>query len=260
MDSQLHNRYRRIIRFLSYLQSGSRYNAVQLAREFQVSRRTVFRDIALLRDIGIPISYDDVRDGYYVPAGQRLPQVSGLNEDELIMLVLAAHLSLSQLVPETACTVREATAKLLGTCSERTRLEVSNLLNVCTADFLCDDPGTAAPASSGDHFVLQSILNAIRQNRQIRISLAGPSLGLAVQTKIAPYRVVVSTDRWLLIGRSSFDRKTCSYDIRNIQKVEITEESYTIPRGFRYRDFELPAGDAAAMPEHRIPQADLSHL
>jgi predicted DNA-binding transcriptional regulator YafY len=260
MDSQLHNRYRRIIRFLSYLQSGSRYNAVQLAREFQVSRRTVFRDIALLRDIGIPVSYDDERDGYYVPAGQRLPQAAGLTDNELTMLVLAAHLSLSQLVPETAITVREAIAKLLGTCPEQTRWEVSNLLSVCTADFLCDDSGIADEACVGDSIVLRSILSAIRHNRQIRISIAGPPLGRTTQTKVAPYRVVVSAHRWLLIGRSSVDRKTCSYDIRSIQKVEITEEPYTIPRGFRYRDYEQPPDESAAAPQPSNPLRDLSQL
>ena len=48
------NRISRLIQLLGALQVGKGQNASELARACQVSRRTIFRDLEVLRSAGVP--------------------------------------------------------------------------------------------------------------------------------------------------------------------------------------------------------------
>ncbi|KAA5538824.1 helix-turn-helix domain-containing protein [Roseiconus nitratireducens] len=61
-------RYRldRALRILNLLQSGRGYDPVGLTVELNVNRRTVYRDIALLREMGINIEFDSQQASYVI--------------------------------------------------------------------------------------------------------------------------------------------------------------------------------------------------
>ena len=46
----MNKRLERGLRILILLQSGARYDALRLAQEMKVTRRTIFRDIAMLKE------------------------------------------------------------------------------------------------------------------------------------------------------------------------------------------------------------------
>jgi predicted DNA-binding transcriptional regulator YafY len=158
------------------------------------------------------------------------------SDDELVTLFLAAHLSLLQSVPELAAVIREATAKLSCGLSEEIRTQVANLLNACE---FAPDPVT-------DSQILKSIFMAIRTRHQVRIQVVTRPATPALETKVAPYRVVIGTRQWLLEGRSSLHRKVDTFDISAIKRVEITEDTYTVPQGFRHRPIVV---DPRSVPE-----------
>jgi hypothetical protein len=54
---------------LVMLQSGVRCNALRIAEEAGVHRRTVFRDFAALRSLGFPIGYDATTGCYHLSRG-----------------------------------------------------------------------------------------------------------------------------------------------------------------------------------------------
>jgi len=47
------------------------------------------------------------------------------------------------------------------------------------------------------------------------------------------YRVIVADDGWFLVGKSSWHRKPYTFDIQDIMRAEITDDSYSIPPSFR---------------------------
>lgn len=228
MGSTLHNRFARLLRLISLFQAGPRYNALQLAQEMGVSRRTIFRDIALLRDLGVAISFDENADGYFLTPGPLQAVTKSLDRDQLKTLLLAGHLSALQLVPETSNSIRDATTSLLGGFSPDLRDELSNLLNACVLDL-------DVHSAPGRGNVLDTIFAAIRLQRQVRVQVAVEDAGELLQTKIAPYRLRISPDHWRLVGRSSYHRSVCAFDVRLIETAELTEESFDVPRGFYNR-------------------------
>ena len=82
------NRIDRLTGILLILQSRSR-TAAELARHFEVSRRTVLRDIQALCELGVPVvAREGVGGGYSLPEDYRLEPLP-LSRDEAVLLLLA---------------------------------------------------------------------------------------------------------------------------------------------------------------------------
>lgn len=91
------NRIDRLTAMLLYIQAGKR-TAGELAQRFEVSRRTIFRDIQALCEMGIPIVTDlGATGGYTLPADYSLPPLAlTLNEALLLRLALSSLSRLAQ--------------------------------------------------------------------------------------------------------------------------------------------------------------------
>ncbi|GAG09207.1 unnamed protein product, partial [marine sediment metagenome] len=152
----------------------------------------------------------------------------GFREEDLAQLVVATHLSPLQHFPRFSLALRESVTKLLSAYPYRVGVSVSRLLHACALH------PPASVFSTRAEEILAMVFSAIRIRKQIRIVVSGGD-GEMTQTKFSPYRVVASPDEWVVMGRSSLHRCTKSFPLRSIQSVEKTEESYGVPRGFRFR-------------------------
>jgi len=74
MNNDTLNRFDRIVALLIHLQSGRVVKAQELADRFQVSLRTIYRDIRSLEASGVPIS-GEAGVGYSLLEGYRLPPI-----------------------------------------------------------------------------------------------------------------------------------------------------------------------------------------
>jgi predicted DNA-binding transcriptional regulator YafY len=84
------NRIDRLFGILTLLQSRKYITAEKIAERFNMSVRTVYRDIKALGDQGIPVSFEQHK-GYYLVQGYFLPPVS-FNMDEANALLLVESL------------------------------------------------------------------------------------------------------------------------------------------------------------------------
>jgi len=75
-------------------------------------------------------------------------------------------------------------------------------------------------------------VGAISQRRSVRIVYQSPAENEQITTRLSPYRLLFSRRSWYVIGRSSVHRGTRTFNVGRIRKLEGTEESYQIPRGF----------------------------
>ena len=82
-------RFARILKLLELLQGRDRHDTVSLATGLEVSRRTVLRDIDVLRLAGVGLDYDTSKKGYVLHGDYRFA-VAGLTDDELLGQATAA--------------------------------------------------------------------------------------------------------------------------------------------------------------------------
>ena len=85
------NRIDRLLGIITFLQSNKNISVDLIAEKYDISIRTVYRDLKALDEIGIPITYDANR-GYYIIGGFFLPPLH-LTKDEANALILISSLS-----------------------------------------------------------------------------------------------------------------------------------------------------------------------
>jgi predicted DNA-binding transcriptional regulator YafY len=84
------NRIDRLFGILILLQSRKYTSAERIADQYQISIRTVYRDVRALCDQGIPVSFEPAK-GYFIVQGYFLPPVS-FNSDEANALLIMEKL------------------------------------------------------------------------------------------------------------------------------------------------------------------------
>src|SRR5688572_27376185 len=84
------NRIDRLLGYILALQRGRRLTAEALSEQFEVSRRTVYRDLQALAEVGVPLVATPGR-GYSLAPGYHLPPVM-LTASEASALALASGL------------------------------------------------------------------------------------------------------------------------------------------------------------------------
>ncbi len=83
------NRMDRLLGILTLLQSKKFVPAEKIADKYNISVRTVYRDIKALTELGIPVSFEAPR-GYFVVQGYFLPPVSFSTEEANALLLVEA--------------------------------------------------------------------------------------------------------------------------------------------------------------------------
>src|SRR5206468_3326783 len=78
----------RLFRLVLMLQSERLPNARELAERCEVSRRTIYRDLDMLAEAGIPVRFRPERQGYQLAKGFFLPPTSLEEREALALLVL----------------------------------------------------------------------------------------------------------------------------------------------------------------------------
>ncbi|HEY9047316.1 MAG TPA: HTH domain-containing protein, partial [Ohtaekwangia sp.] len=80
------NRIDRLTAILIHLQSKRVVKAEEMAERFEISLRTVYRDVKALMEAGVPIG-SEAGKGYFIVDGFHLPPVMFTQEEASAMLV-----------------------------------------------------------------------------------------------------------------------------------------------------------------------------
>jgi biotin operon repressor len=226
-------RHARAIRILTCLQAGPAFNARELAVRLNVSRRTIYRDLNLIRSAGIGVLFDGESSGYRVSQKSLTPLAPpSFSDRDLRKLALTAQFSLLQGFPDFSGAVRESLSRLLAYYPVGVRESVARLLNCCDVDL---------PRPHYSESVLQvveAMMTAIAQRRlvQVQMMVRKRREPLSVITRIAPYRLIAALDDWWIVGRSSYHRRTVRLPASVMQRAEVTSHEYKFPQGFRGRE------------------------
>ena len=188
------NRIDRLTAILLLLQGGKR-SAGEIAHRFEVSRRTIQRDIDALCEMGIPIAADlGVSGGYSLPADYSVPPLAlTLHEAFLLRLALS---SVSQLSETPFKQERESLlAKVQTLLPRRAHEELDQLTHTLSLDI----PSRPYPTPFLDH-----LLECARKGQWVAITYRSEK-GLSQQT-LFPIHVRTEAGLWYCEAYS-FERK-----------------------------------------------------
>jgi predicted DNA-binding transcriptional regulator YafY len=200
-----------------------------LAERFEVSARTVERDISALQQSGVPIWAETGRTGgYCLDKARTLPPVN-LTPGEAVALALALqglHGTPFQAVAGTA--LRKLVASMQAGDAAAARDLADRVL-------LLGDPGSAPPGP-----VPRLVADALHPRRVLRIGYAD-RVGAATQREIEPLGYVGSAAHWYLMGWCRLRDGLRAFRTDRITSVSVTAE---VPpaRVLRREDLDIPYG------------------
>ena len=119
------NRFDRVTSILLLLQTRSVVTARFLSEHFNVSERTIYRDIRTLENAGVPIGAE-AGVGYFLERGYRLPPVS-FTLDEAAALLLGEKLMVSSLDADSLRDFNQALNKIRAVVSSSDKDYLSSL-------------------------------------------------------------------------------------------------------------------------------------
>jgi predicted DNA-binding transcriptional regulator YafY len=203
------------------LQTRGRMSASELARQFEVSVRTIHRDIDQLSAAGIPVYADRGRSGGFQLMDGYRTRLTGMTQPEAEALLLAglpgpaAQLGLSDLLSA-------ARLKLLAALPAGVQRDAERIASRFHLDpvgwFRGADP---LPA-------LQIVAQAVWSGRTLKIRYRNS--GEEYPRKLGPLGLVLKGGVWYLVAQSGKAVRT--YRVAQIVEAEVTEEAFARPSKF----------------------------
>ncbi|WP_033214621.1 helix-turn-helix transcriptional regulator [Kitasatospora phosalacinea] len=184
----------RLIRMALLLQSTPGLTAAELARELEVSERTVIRDVQALQEAGVPVRSERGRAGGYRLAPGHRTRLTTLHPTEAETLYLSGLPSaLRDLgLSDAADTARlKLSATLLP--SLRAAAESS------ARRFHLDAPAWFREPSTPE--LLPELARALWADRAVEFAYARPGREPGAARRVEPYGLVLKAGVWYLVSR-----------------------------------------------------------
>jgi predicted DNA-binding transcriptional regulator YafY len=236
----------RMLRIHQAVESGKFPNATTLARELEVSSKSIQRDLEFMRDrLGLPLAYDASRVGYHYTEEVRAFPTMQITEGELAALVIAekalqqyrgtqfekpllsAIRKIEQSLPET---ISLNLADLDQTISFRTRAEP--ILNLKIFDVLA---------------------TATARRQQLKLTYRKPGRKHTEPRLVDPYHLANINGEWFLFAWDHARKDIRTFVPARVQSAQPTGQTFARSQKFsleaRLRDsFGVHSGHG----EHRV--------
>lgn len=215
----------RLLSILLLLQTRGRMSARALAEMFEVSVRTIHRDIDQLSAAGVPVYAERGRDGGFRLVGGYRTELTGLTQSEAETLFLAglpgpaAQLGLSEQLSAARLKLMAALPRHVQPGAER-----------IAARFHLD-PATWFRATAPEPH-LPCIAQAVFAGRMLKLGYR--SAGEVRQRLLAPLGLVLKAGVWYFVAQTG--KSIRSYRVSNVASAEVTDEIFARPK-----DFDLAA-------------------
>lgn len=230
-----------MLRIHQALQAGSHPNTSTLARELEVSTKSIQRDLDFMRDrLNLPIQYNASRLGYFYTEEVSAFPTMQITEGELVALVIAekalqqyrgtqfekpllsAIRKIEQSLPDT---ISLNLAEIGQTISFRTRAEP--ILNL---------------------EILDTLAKATAQRRQLELHYRKPGSSQAELRLVDPYHLANINGEWYLFAWDHARKDIRTFVPARVQAVRPTGKTFPRPQRFslekRLRDsFGVHSGE-----------------
>lgn len=197
----------RLMGILVLLLQRERVTAGQLAERFEVSPRTIRRDIEVLCQAGVPVvTAQGYGGGISIPPGYRL-EPSLFTREEL-MVILAGVQGMESILPSPQ-------AKGI--------LDKLGRGNDSPADPISIDLGSFDP--QGLSRQVETLSAAIREGRLVRFRYASPS-GEGLR-RVEPHRLLYRLNAWYLLGFCRERQDFRTFKLARLSGLELLEEGFS---------------------------------
>lgn len=216
----------RLLSILLRLQTQGRVSAPVLAQAFEVSVRTIYRDIDALSAAGVPVYAETGRSGGFALRDGYRTRLTGLDQPEAESLFLAgvpfaaAQLGLGRALDTTRL-------KLLASLPEPARRDAQRVASRFHLDPVAWYQGP------DEQRLLPELAAAVWSRRMVQMRY--DSWKGVVQRRVAPLGLVLKAGLWYLVAAA--DGRTRTYRVGSIEAMTVEETVAAAPPRFDLRRY-----------------------
>lgn len=213
------NRIDRIAAILIHLQSRRIVKASDLAERFNISLRTVYRDIRTLEEAGVPIT-GEAGVGYSILQGYHLPPVM-FTKDEVMALLTAEKLAALLTDTITANHLNSAMHKIravIGNTDKESMDTMDDKITVLSNPYRSDE--------WREKTILKDVISAIESKHVLDISYYSNHSLEQNQRQIEPIGLWFQGGRWHLSAWCKLRKDYRNFRVDRIESLIITAERF----------------------------------
>jgi len=218
--------YRRLLFIDRKIREGCFPNCAGLGKEWEVSAKTIQRDIDYLRDeLDAPVAYDALKHGYtYTEPSYSLPTIRVSESDLFSVCVAETVLSQYRNTP---------LFKKLSSIFQRVRDSLPDKTSVNPAWLSERILVFPEPATRVDPAIWDTLAKAIRDSKRVRIRHASPRpTGLEeFERTVDPYYLVSYKGEWYLSSFCHHRHSIRTFGVSRIREATILDEPFDIMPG-----------------------------
>ncbi len=214
------NRLDRLTSILIQLQSKRLITAREMAERFEVTNRTIYRDIQTLRLAGVPIGEEEGK-GYFLVEGYRLPPVMFTMEEARALVTTSKILTYH-------------TEESLKQHYESALLKIKAVLPLNDKDkleFLDSRIGFQQPWAPTSVY-LDAIQHAITESEKLNITYQTRGEEQLKERTIQPYAVYFSGAVWTTIAFCELRQEIREFRLDRIKSLHTTHTPFEPDRTF----------------------------
>jgi proteasome accessory factor B len=220
----------RMMRFHNLIHEAAFPNCTTVALEFEVTVRTIMRDLDFMRDrLQLPIEFDTRRNGfYYTEKVDQFPQMP-FSEAEIFAL-LVAHKAVAQYrgTPFEQ-PLALAFKRLTGQLDSSAKYSLGNL-----EEALSFRP--FAPEDT-DLKTFEILTRALKERRVMKFQYRNLDADKAQSRLVHPYHLGCIDNHWYLFAFDVKRQAMRTFALPRLKSPEITAERFTIPKKFNLAEY-----------------------
>ena len=215
----------RMQRLHDLLSNEQRVNCQQLGKDFEVSYKTIQRDLDFMRDrLNLPIEYDPTRYSFrYTEKVEAFPLLQ-VSEGEILALFVAQKVLAQYHGTPFEKTLGSAFQKLTGALKETVSFDLG--------EWGSDYSFRVTGASAADLEVFRLLARAIVQRQEISFSYQPLRATVPETRTVHPYHLANIDNAWYLLAHDPQRAQIRTFALPRIQKPVLTKKTFDRPRGF----------------------------
>lgn len=221
------NRTDRLVAIVMHLQGRRVVRAEELADHFEISVRTVYRDIAALSEAGVAVT-GEAGVGYSLVKGYHLPPVMFTTEEAMALFVggeMVKHFTDASV----AAPMNHALAKIRSVLPVDRQDDVDRLAQGMAIE------GSWRMPTTIDQRVLLPIQRAIVARRVLRMTYRVPSRDQDTTRDVEPLGVAFYGGAWYLVAWCRLRKDFRHFKLERVRELTVGEDRFKPRPGFSLR-------------------------
>lgn len=232
MNDNETSRLSRLTAILLQLQSNRLVTATKLAEKFEVSVRTIYRDIRTLEQSGVPIITEEGK-GYSLMEGYRIPPVT-FSEREANALITAEQFVLKNKDLSFIRDYTDAITKIKAVLRDSTK-DGANLLS----DRIAIDQNSSYDRTSN---YLSSLQLALTSFNLIKMEYQKAESDEKSERIIEPFALLTVNENWLLLAFCRLRKEFRFFRLDRIKSIQIQNQKFE-PHNMTLKEYFDKQGD-----------------